>query len=99
MLVSESGLVALDRMSNICYILSLALKLGVAMFSNRLYKDHVFRRVRKLRDEKKDAPDYSAILTAKGGVSRLAVILCIAVVLIVSMFMSFTMVSAVMKLY
>ncbi len=99
MLISENTLLVLDNASNVCYILSLALKLAVAAFSNWLYKETVFRNVKKLRAEKKDAPDYSTALTAKGGVSKTAVIVCVAVTLILSFTMSFTMVSAILKLY
>ena len=99
MLITQNTLVVLDNMSNVCYILSLALRLGVAAFANRLYKDTVFRRVKKLRAENQDSPDYSTILTAKGGVSKVAVIIYVVVMLVLSFTMSFTMISAISQLY
>ena len=91
---ARETILQLDNLGNVCYILSLALKLAVALFSNRLYKDKVFKDVRKIRENGGD----SSTLSAKGGVSKAAVIVCVVVILVVSMVLSFSMVSAIAKL-
>ena len=91
---ARETILQLDNLGNVCYILSLALKLAVALFSNRLYKDKVFKDVRKIRENGGD----SSALSAKGGVSKAAVIVCVVVILVVSMGLSFSMVSAIAKL-
>lgn len=98
---SESTLTLMYQLSNICYLLSLLLKFAVAAFSNRLYKDHVFRSVRKLREANRNASetDYSSALMAKGGVSVKAVVICIVVSLALSFVSSYFMISAMTSLY
>lgn len=87
------------QLSNICYVLSLALKLSVAAFSNYFYKQKVFRSVRKIRTEQKDSPDYSTILTAKGGVSIKAVVLCIVISIALSFLSSYLVLGSISSLF
>ncbi|MGI5894403.1 MAG: RING finger protein [Candidatus Merdivicinus sp.] len=91
---SEATLDMLYTLNNFFYILSLALKLSVAAFSNYAYKRKVFQNVEKIRAEKGNSPEYTTILTEKGGVSIKVIILCIVITLAISFASSFLMLSS-----
>ncbi len=94
---SSSGLIALmgissDKLmilSNMCSFFSLVMKLLLAMFANKLYKDHTFKSIRKIREEKGEAEDYHATLTAKGGISFTALIIALGITFAASVLASF----------
>lgn len=85
---SAGTLNALYSLSNVCYLLSLLLKVAVGAFSNELYRARVFRSVRELRQKHGAEGDYSTYLSARGGVSLKALIICIAATTLFSLFSS-----------
>lgn len=64
---------------NVCSFLSFAIKFIFGMFANNLYAKKVFKKVKKLKKEYGDNNDYSAILTKKGGTSKLGLLLCFVI--------------------
>lgn len=54
-----------------------------AAFANKLYRDHTLKRVRAIREQYADAPDYQEQLAAAGGVSLLPVVLFAAILFVV----------------
>jgi hypothetical protein len=94
---SSSGLIVLmgissDKLmilSNMCSFFSLVMKLLLAMFANKLYKDHTFKSIRRIREEKGEAEDYHATLTAKGGISFTALIIALGITFAASILASF----------
>ncbi len=78
-----------EIISNICSFLSFAVKLLFSFFANKLYANKVFKSVHKIRKEKKDDPDYTKILTSKGGTSKLALILSFVIPYALTMILSF----------
>lgn len=68
----------------VCSMLSLVVKGLFGGFANRIYAQRTFKRVHKLKERYQDAPDYSTILSTKGGTSKVGLILCIVVPFLVS---------------
>lgn len=93
MVSEESSLLAtmnlsaqkLVTLSNFCSFLSMVMKFGLAGFVNRFYAAKTMKKVKKLRAEKGEAPDYTSILAEKGGTSKLAVIISAVVTMGLSM--------------
>lgn len=86
---SQETLDVIYMLNNVFYILSLGLKLGVGAFSNFAYRCKVFRSIEKIHTETGDSPEYTTILTQKGGVSIKVIIVCIVVTLALSFLSSF----------
>ena len=80
--------------SQVCSMLSWVVKGLFGGFANRLYTQRTFKRVHKLKKQHGDAPDYSTILSAKGGTSKLALILCIVIPFVLSFIASIAYVFA-----
>jgi len=70
--------------SQVCSMLSWVVKGLFGGFANRLYAQQTFKRVHKLRKQHQDSPDYSTILSAKGGTSKVGLILCIVIPFVLS---------------
>ncbi|MCI8601552.1 MAG: DUF2628 domain-containing protein [Oscillospiraceae bacterium] len=75
-------------LSNFFSFLSMGLKLLLATTVNRLYANKAFKEVKNLKAQYENAPDYSMRLRAKGGPSRMAVVVAAAVTMAVSMIVS-----------
>lgn len=80
--------------SQVCSMLSWVVKGLFGGFANRLYTQRTFKRVHKLKKQHGDAPDYSTILSTKGGTSKLALILCIVIPFVLSFIASIAYVFA-----
>ena len=78
--------------------LSMVMKFGLGMLTNRIYAGKVMRDVKKLRKEKGDSPEYSTLLAAKGGTSKLAVIICVILTLVLSMVSSALLTSLLLSM-
>lgn len=83
-------------LSNVCFIITLGLKLLLSTMFNHLYGNKVLREVKKLRQEAGSSPDYSTRLAAKGGTSRLAILICFIATLILSSGVSVLLTSLMM---
>ena len=94
----EGTLTLMYQLSNIFYILSLVMRAAISLFTNYLYQRQVFYSVGKLRD-RKDSPEYSTLLTAKGGTSVKAVVLCIVATLLFSFLSSIMLLASISSLY
>lgn len=70
--------------SQVCSMLSWVMKGLFGGFANRLYAQKVFKQVHKLRNRHQDAPDYSTILSAKGGTSKIGLTLCLVIPFVLS---------------
>ena len=70
--------------SQVCSMLSWVVRGLFGGFANRLYAQKTFKKVHKLRKQHQDCPDYSTILAAKGGTSKIALILCLVFPFILS---------------
>ncbi len=80
--------------SQVCSMLSWVVKGLFGGFANRLYAQQTFKRVHKLKKQHGDAPDYSTILSAKGGTSKVGLILCIVIPFVLSFIASIVYVFA-----
>ncbi|MEG2597567.1 MAG: hypothetical protein RR977_03980, partial [Oscillospiraceae bacterium] len=68
---------ALFLLAQLCAMLMWVLKGVFGAFFNKLYTKKVFQRVHKIRNEHKDHPSYTTILTKKGGTSKVGVLLLV----------------------
>ena len=95
---ADSLINAAESLSNLFYILSLALNLLSAVFANYLYKRKAFKAVKELRASQGGQPDYSTLLTAKGGASIKGVIILAAASFAASFLLSVIVFSAIQML-
>ena len=72
----------------VCSFLSVAVRVLLGLFANKLYMYAVFRRVRKIRAKYGDSPQYNEMLLKQGSVSRVAVIVLAAIYFVLSMAMT-----------
>ena len=69
-------------LANLSGILSFALRLAMGLKANRLYDRKVFRDIRRIRADCPDPLRYRYTLSRRGGISRLAVVLYYAAIII-----------------
>ena len=72
----------------VCSYMSLAIRLLYGIFANRIYATICFKKAKKLRKRYGEKPDYSTILSAKGGTSKVALIIFIALPYLLSILMT-----------
>lgn len=56
-------------MASVFSLLSIAIRVFLGTFANRIYMNQVFRKIRKLREEYGDSPEYHSMLVKNGSVS------------------------------
>lgn len=73
---------------SMCNFFSLVMKLLLALFTNKLYKEHTFKSIRKIKAEHGGSPDYHTTLSAKGGVSMVALLIAFGLTMLISVLSS-----------
>lgn len=73
---------------SMCNFFSLVMKLLLAMFTNKLYKEHSFKAIRKIKAASGESPDYHTLLSAKGGASMVGLLIAVGITVAVSILSS-----------
>ncbi len=71
-----------DRMMTLysmCNFFSLVMRLLLAAFTNKLYKEHTFKAIRKIKAASGESADYHTALSAKGGASMVSMLIAVAI--------------------
>ncbi len=81
----------LFQMISVCNFLSIAIRVFLGMFTNRIYMNQVLRKIRKIRQEKDGHPDYHSALVKNGTVSFPLAIAIFAATIVMSFVSVFVM--------
>ena len=82
---------ALMVMSYICSFLSMAVRVFLGWFFNRIYMNQVFRKIQKIREKYGNSPEYHSMLLKNGSVSMTLTVIVIVASLALSLLTAFIM--------
>lgn len=87
---NEQTLFMLSAAAN---FINIGIRFFLGMFANRLYMNFVFRKIRRLREEYRDSPEYHSMLVKYGSVSAGLAIAAVVLTVVVSFAAVFVMIS------
>lgn len=73
---------------SMCNFFSLVMKLLLALFTNKLYKDHSFKAIRQIKASSGESSDYHTLLASKGGVSMAGLLIAVGITMVISILSS-----------